>query len=406
MSNIVPKLRLVDPRPTQHSGQMGYVLRDPLGLSDSALFLPQALAAAISFINGRRSAEEISSTYAYRYGTVLPVEQVQELVSALDEALLLDNVRTAQAKQAKLAEYRNAPAREMICAGGSYPRTAAALKRRLNQYLDDAPQPSRAQRGQALRGIVSPHIDYPRGGGVYAQAWKVAEKAAQKADLAIIIGTDHYGGESLFTLTQQNYATPYGILPTATPIVNQIAEAIGPEAAFASELFHTVEHSLELPLVWLHHMRNGQPIEVVPILAGSFYEQMVSGKTPAQHKRGAAFLEALQHSMQGRRALVIASGDLSHVGPAFGGDPLDAKHKTLLQQDDEAIMTRIAAGDAEGWFRAIGQADNKNNVCGLAPVYFTLKALTQAQGQLHGYDLCKADDANTSVVTVCGAVLG
>lgn len=405
MTNVVPKLRLVDPRPTFHSGQMGYVLRDPLGLSDSALFLPQPLAAAISFFNGRRSAEEISALYASRFGTALPVDQVQALVSALDDALLLDNVRTAQAKQAKLAAYRAAPARQMICAGGSYPRTASALKRRLNQYLDEAPSLPRNQRSQVLRGIVSPHIDYPRGGNVYAQAWKVAEKAAQKADLAIIIGTDHYGGESLFTLTQQNYATPYGVLPTATRLVNQVAEAVGKEAAFASELFHTVEHSLELPLVWLHHMRDGQPIEVVPILVGSFYEQMTAGKTPGQHKRGAAFLDAIQHIAQDRRTLIIASGDLSHVGPAFGGEPLDASSKAVLKEDDQTIMSRVAAGDAEGWFRTIGQSDNQNNVCGLAPIYFTLKSLTGTQGQLYGYDMCDADDASTSVVTVCGAVL-
>ena len=45
-----------------------------------------------------------------------------------------------------------------------------------------------------IRGVVSPHIDYARGGPVYKAVWSAAEQAVQDADLAIIFGTDHSGG--------------------------------------------------------------------------------------------------------------------------------------------------------------------------------------------------------------------
>jgi hypothetical protein len=34
-----------------------------------------------------------------------------------------------------------------------------------------------------------------------------------------------------------------------------------------------------------------------------------------------AVLDELRSTMHGRRAIVVAAGDLAHVGPAFGGQP-------------------------------------------------------------------------------------
>ena len=139
----------------------------------------------------------------------------------------------------------------------------------------------------------------------------------------ILLGTDHYGSD-LFSLTRQNYATPYGVLPTDTTIVDQLAAAIGEEAAYAGELRHRGEHSLELVAVWLHHMRAGEPVPVVPILTGSFHPFMEDGMEPQDDETVRDVLaDAALRRWQGKRVLVIASGDLAHVGPAFGGRPLD-----------------------------------------------------------------------------------
>ena len=62
--------------------------------------------------------------------------------------------------------------------------------------------------------------------------------------------------------------------PPPSPIVEQLAEAIGEDKAFAGELYHTREHSIELVVTWLHHMREGRPVELVPILTGGFHDFM------------------------------------------------------------------------------------------------------------------------------------
>jgi AmmeMemoRadiSam system protein B len=291
--------------------------------------------------------------------------------------------------------------RRPICAGGVYPAQPLALKHALNQYLANVAVP-KATLPNAM-GIISPHIDYARGGAVYAQAWQAIAPLAQSADLAVIIGTDHRSADP-FTLTPHHYATPYGVLPTAKLLVDGLAEAIGPYAALRGAYRHAHEHSLELPLVWLHHMRQGQACEVLPILVGSMgrYNANIS---PAQQPLVAQFLDALRVLTQGRRVIVIASGDLSHVGPAFDGDPLDVAGKTTLQAEDQVLLDHIQRGDAEGFYGAIAQYQNKNNVCGTSPIYLAMKLLATQSAQTHDYAMCPADRHAFSVVSVCGTTL-
>ena len=300
---------------------------------------------------------------------------------------------------------RNPSIRPMLCAGGVYPAQANALKRELNRYLNALNPITHNQQPITPRGILSPHIDYVRGGAVYASVWQAAASAAQQADLVLILGTDHQGTGQLFTLTDQSYATPYGVLPTAHAINHSLAQAIGPHRAYASEMFHTTEHSIELPLVWLHHLRDGAPIEIVPIIVGGFWEEMRQGRSPASNVQVIAFLSAIKATTQGRRVLVIASGDLAHVGPVFEGDPLNEADKAALKTYDEGLLQHIIAGDAESWFATLASTYNHNNVCGLAPVYLTLKLLESSHGVIQDYAQCPADANKSSVVSICGAVL-
>ena len=404
--SALPRLRPIDPRPVEQDGELRYLLRDPLQLSDNMLIVPPALAAALAFCDGTRDAESICAAFALHYGRRIPLRAVEQLLGALDDVCLLENDRASAAQAAALDEYRRAPFRQPACAGSSYPDSPPALKRTLNRYLKEYGQSAPAD--PAARGIISPHIDYPRGGAVYAQAWSAATRIARQADLAIIIGADHYGDDP-FTLTRQNYATPYGVLPTAQPIIEALAEAIGPEKAFDGELRHRVEHSLELPLVWLHHARHGQPIEVVPVLAGSFTPFMKNGHSPRSNPTVQSFLDAAAQLVRNRRVLFIASGDLAHVGPAFGGAPVDDAGRAMIADADEALIDHMRAGDAEGFFDDIRRVGNGNNVCGTAPIYLTLKMLEATQGiaagRARGYAHCPADDAGTSIVSVCGVTL-
>lgn len=407
-----PKLRPLDIRPHAHNGQPYLMLRDPLQLSDRLLLLPQAMGAVLAFCDGTHTPAEMTGALSHYIGLAVPGELVTQVIVALDEALLLENDRAAAALAEARARFRQAPCRPPLLAGQSYPADPDELHRLLEEYLAQA---RRSRNGAGpIRlsgrvGLLSPHIDYPRGGAVYAQVWDQAAAAVQAADLVVIFGTDHYG-VAPFTLTRQHYATPYGILPTAGEIIDRLAAVVdeieGEDAAFAGELRHRGEHSLELVAVWLHHMRQRQPVEVVPILVGGFHHFIHNGASPAQDPLLRRVLAALAEATQGRNVVVIASGDLAHVGPAFGGEPLDAAARAAVTAADQQLIRQMAAGHADGFFESIRQVRDRNNVCGVAPIYLTLQLLQRlggaVAGEAAGYASCPADDRNTSTVTVGG----
>ena len=240
---------------------------------------------------------------------------------------------------------------------------------------------------------------------MYATAWKAAAELVRAAELVVIFATDHYGSDR-FTLTRQHYATPFGVLPTDAQTVDRLAQAIGLDAAFAGEMRHSREHSVELVAVWLHHMRQGQAVPVVPILVGSFQPFLGDGGLPDDNPVFGSLLHELETLANGRRTLYVASGDLAHIGPAFGGEPVGIVERAALAAHDDELIHHLAAGDVDGFWRFIQQTEDRNNVCGVSPFYLTLKLLGHAEGRRAGYAVCPADDHNTSVVSVCGMVFG
>jgi AmmeMemoRadiSam system protein B len=402
-----PKLRPVDARPVSHEGKSYFVLRDPLQLSDKILLIPQALGPLLALCDGtREDAGALVAAMALRFGVRIGTDIVEQVIAALDDALLLDNARLERAQADALETYRRAPMRKPALAGLSYPEDPDKLRGLLQGFVEMAGDDPSSNARPEVRGLVSPHIDYARGGPVYARVWTRAAEMAKFADLAVIFGTDHYGGNAQITLTRQHYSTPFGVLPTPREIVDTLAESIDPVSATAGELAHRGEHSIELAAVWLHFIRDGIPCDVVPILCGSFGE-FIRGQSEAQtDPKLCGLIDALNHATRGRRVLVIAAADLAHVGPAFGGPPVGTAGREALKGADDELIDRICAGDAEGFLGAIKRVEDRNNVCGVSPIYLALRMLAGAAGESLAYDRCPADEANTSLVSICGVVLG
>lgn len=280
------------------------------------------------------------------------------------------------------------PFRLPALAGAAYPGERAALWELLQEYLEEADGVA-AQAIDWSRpvGLLSPHIDDPRRGAVCAQVWKSAAQAAQEAELVILVGTDHYGSDPI-TLTRQHYATPYATLPTDQPLVGQLAAVVGEEAAWRGELRHCGEHSLELVAVWLHHLRAGKPVPAAPILAGSFYRFLADGSAPEPNPALAGLLAILGDAAAQRRTPVVASGDLAHVGPAFGGAPLDAAARACVRAADHELIRAMAAGDSRAFLAAIRWEENRNNVCGATPIDLAMRLLGDRPGHLARYAAC------------------
>lgn len=402
---LKPKLRELDVRFVQQAAQQGVLLRDPLRLSEQAIFLPLSLAPLLELCDGTRDEAALRASLAVRAGVQLGPATLGQILAQLDEALLLDNERFDQAYSAALRDLRTATSRPPVLAGESYPQDVGALGETLKTYLDAVAESDQIQGGAEaeIRGLISPHIDYERGGAVYAQVWNKAAKAVKEAELAIIFGTDHISGEPKLTFTRQRYATPWGALPTANGVVDMLARELGPEVVFADELHHRSEHSIELAAVWLHYLLGNEQCELVPVLCGSF-ERFVQGEQrPDEDAQVSAALDILEEATASHKTIVVAAGDLAHVGPAFGDRyAIDFVERARLKAVDEALMATICSGDEAAFFLQVKEEGDRRRICGLPPIYMALRLLGDAKGVVAGYEQCPADEQGASWVSVCG----
>jgi AmmeMemoRadiSam system protein B len=405
-----PKLREVEAHSIQHQGQPMVLLRDPLRLSDTQIAVPLSLAPLLGLMDGSRDEAALEAALQVRAGVRLAPGLLSRLLADLDAAYLLDNERFGQARAEALRAYRAAPFRPLTLDGDSFPSSSDLAGAQLQGYVDALP-PAEASGVDAaeksfIRGLISPHIDYQRGGPVYAEVWRAAAEAACEADLVILFGTDHQGSDGTLTLTRQSYATPWGVLPTDSEVVAAMAKALGEDWAFTEELYHRSEHSIELAAVWLHWIRGGKPVPMVPILCGHFGAFVEGSADPAGHRPFAVAVDVLREVMASRRTLVVAAADLAHSGPAFGDDyGVDFIARAQLRNADELLLETIYAGDAAAFFEQLRAEGNRRHVCGLPPIYLTLRLLEEARGEPAGYAICPADPQGTSVVTIAGVIL-
>ena len=395
-----PKLRALDILTVWQGDQRLLLIRDPLGLSEKQMLVSLAIAPLLGLMDGEHNLDEMTRLAASALDQPPAREQLVRLVDKLDELVMLENERYEAVYQSALDDFRHAAYRDPMLAGVNYPGEQCQCQEKFDCYLAEV-EFSRPEFEP--RGLISPHIDYERGWKVYASVWAAAKSAAERADLAIIFGTDHFGGVEPITLTNQSYSTPYGVLPTAREWVEQAADVLKDQAPFKGELRHRSEHSIELASVWLHHMRKGKPIKVIPILCSDL-PGIESGKNGASESIE-AFVQVLRKALDTERTLVVAAADLSHVGPAFGDPRFGRSGFEDIKQYDMQVMEHIERGNSNAFLRMIREDGNKSNICGASPIYLAMEALAPTQATRIAYQHCPADCNGTSIVTICGHLL-
>jgi AmmeMemoRadiSam system protein B len=402
-----PKLRHVQVSRGQQHGQQVLVLSDPWGLSDCAVILPASLAPVLEMCDGTRDVATLRTVLELRIGLRVGPDYLEKMFIALDKALMIDNEHFAQVYEEAVKKFRTAPSRPPTMADRVYPANSELLEQVLCGYFDGLlPDAEDMTKAAEVRGLVSPHIDYQRGGVVYAEVWRRAARAARAAEVAIILGTNHFNGRELITLTKQSYSTPWGVLATAGDVVDAVASALGEGEVFAEEFNHRNEHSVEAAAVWLHCLVKEKGCELVPVLCGSFQRFIEGDGNPGDDDGIARFVEAVRNATANRRTLIVAAGDLAHLGPAFGDRyPIDVLEKARLSAADSELMSAIASGDAEGMFRQVKKEGDRRRICGLSSIYLALRLLGKARGEVTGYAQCPADEQGASVVSICGIVL-
>jgi hypothetical protein len=129
-------------------------------------------------------------------------------------------------------------------------------------------------------------------------------------------------------------------------------------------------------------------VRIVPVLCGSFHQQVEARCAPEPGGQMEAFLGALRDTMAavGGRTVIVASADLAHVGPQFGDPrPLTPGQLRELEDADRQMLSPVEAGDAEGFFQAVAHDGDRRHICGLPPIYAALRILGGQPGRLIRY---------------------
>ena len=412
MSDNNFKLRSsLDPKWIEHEGKDFLYLQDPLMLSDKSILIPAPIVPLLRMLDGTKDVSGLSEALRTTVGLEFSNQKIQDLLDQLDKAFLLDNSSLKNIVVKTTEEYRNTPNRLMMHSGAVYPEDKAKTMEMISSFCEQNAMTSPSADTGSLVGLLSPHIDFARGGGTYASTWQAAAPSLQDIESVIIFGTDHYGGSSTITPTLQSYATPFGVLNTDTGLVEKLIEKLDADTVLVEELHHRSEHSIELASVWMHAFMNNLSFSTIPILCGSFYKYIENDEEPDKNPVISETIKILAESMLDRRTLIVAAGDLAHVGPVFGDSAQvePASRHTLQLHDDESIAA-ICDGDGDLFLSISRLESDKRRICGLSPIYMMLKTIEKAynespKGFAIGYDQCPADVNGGSLVSITGALL-
>ncbi|MFN0152237.1 MAG: AmmeMemoRadiSam system protein B [bacterium] len=425
MSIEKPRLRNVELLPAPDGD--GLFIRDPLGVCEQTLVLSPGAVRVLPWFDGEHSVRDIQFEVARGTGGIVHSEQLEKLIAALDEHLLLEGARFDARFAEIVREFHEAPVRRAAHAGQSYPADAAELRAWLAAfYVDprgpgvapippsragaqrtggagdaryagdavDASAASQAPSSARVRAIVAPHIDLRAGGPCIAHAYKALLESTD-ARTFVILGVAHAGAENLFAATRKDFATPLGVTMTDHEFLDDLARNL-PFDITADEFAHRTEHSIEFPVLFLQQIL-GLGVTIVPILVGGFEEMLAAGKRPEEDARVAALGGAL--TRRGDDVAVIASVDLAHIGARFGDSrAIDADFLAYVEREDRAFLDAAAARDPDALLAAIAKDFDSRRVDGFPAIYTLLRALPLAEGKLLRYEQ-HADEKAQSAVT-------
>jgi len=378
-----PRIRPVEAFPVESRGKRLILLRDASGIAPGqAVLSPAAFFVAARF-DGAHGVRDIQEEFLRESGEILFTEKIREIADQLDKAYLLDSNRFAQHLRNLKKDFSALAVRPASSAGTAYEADPEKLGPWLDALFEPPDGPGRpvpGSRAEPLRALAAPHVDLMRGGAVYAHAWKAAAEGPAP-DCVVILGTAHFGqAEPLFIATDKAFATPLGESPADAPVIEGLRRRLG-DGIFEEEFTHAREHSVEFQVL-MAQKAFGAGIPIVPVLACSFHEFVGSGKEPGEDPRVRGFVEALRESLAeaGRKALLVASADLSHVGPRFGDERRsDAAVMNGVRQSDAGALRNVCAMDAAGFFARIRQTNDRTRICGTACLY-TLLCLLEGSG--------------------------
>ena len=212
--------------------------------------------------------------------------------------------------------------RRAAVAGSWYPADPETLAREVDRYLAAAGE---GPAGEAV-ALIAPHAGLMYSGPIAGHAYNLLR--GRDIDTVVLVGPSHYVGfEGVAIYERGAFETPFGPMPIAEHCAAAVAMAsreIGPHPSA-----HVREHSLEMQLPFLKRVLPDAAI--VPLVMG-------------HQRRETAYLlgDAIAAAVKGRKAVLVASTDLSHYQNAVAASRLDSRVIGQVQRfDPDGLMSLL-----------------------------------------------------------------
>ncbi|MGD9693334.1 MAG: AmmeMemoRadiSam system protein B [Phycisphaerales bacterium] len=447
-----PRIRAVRGFGMQQGEQMLLGLADARQISDKIVVTSPAAQTILPHLTGEHELAEIvrrvnESLSGPQYANVrvdkLTEPVLQQFVAQLDDAGLLEgptfdrmlekirddfdksehlppSVTANFADTLVLAELGEEASDEQKTELGPT-KMRGQFERWIGEALEKAKDPS----FDALpKAIVAPHLDYGRGWPNYAHAYGRC-RVVDRPDRVLILGTNHFGFGTGVVGSDKGFETPFGVSPLDTKFADALRAALGDENAeklFEHRYDHEREHSIELNVAWVQHVFGPTPTDVegehIPVFAALVHDP-VQKNGESYDGTGLsldAFVNGVKSAMQkvGGRTLVVASADLSHVGPQFGdqtplaGDeqsnPTGVAARNKAIEHDRRMLEFLTKNKPNDMLAAMTWQRNPTRWCSIGNLVATMRIVEPTEFRLLQYTAAM-DQQGMSMVSSCAAAM-
>ncbi|MFO0828399.1 MAG: AmmeMemoRadiSam system protein B [Phycisphaerales bacterium] len=392
-----PHVRPLQPLPVQAQNKedgritMLVGLRDPSMLTNQMMIVPPQAVQVIQHFRGERTLEEIAELFK------TDAAPLGELAKKMDEFGLLWGP-TFERLEGELKDKLQTDGYFPVGASGLLGSDEAACRKQLDDWLSETEDP---ELDVPAIGIVAPHLDYARGWPVYAASWRCFDRA-ERPDRVIVLGTNHFGLGDGVVLTDLGFRTPMGPVTSDGAVVSKLRGSLG-DRLFIDQLDHLPEHSIQLHLPWIQHRWGDVP--VVAALVPDPLSPMISDDGGRVNRE--EFVAALNDALTsvGGRTYVVASSDLSHVGPQFG-EPVAVsdQRKVEVERQDRELMGKFVSGDPNVFLDACRWTKNPTRWCSIGNMTAALEIARPSSVELVDYRQA-CDEKGLAMVTSCSMAL-
>ena len=273
------------------------------------------------------------------------------LITALLLGFACGDSSSSAQEDRKMPDRNNSVRPPIFARQGWYDTDPGRLRNTIEMYLKHAK--ISPDHGRVI-GLISPHAGYRYSGPVAAYAYRQIQ--GKDYDTVVVVAPNHRVPLLSFSsvMTEGAYETPLGIVKVDTETAKAVVNSDNSDNVRDSEMGHMpdalgeAEHSIEIQLPFLQVVLDD--FKLVPIVMGDQSEQSCR-----------MLAKAIVAAVGGKKALLVASTDLSHFYTAEQADALDG-----------IVRDHVENYDPEGLLKDL--ARKKCYACGGAPTVAVMMA--------------------------------